>query len=136
MARVVIEGKELVIRLSWPEKVRHRQRDIRVPLSFVRTVQVEPKPDQFLIPSTLGMLSGWDGVKVRPGCLYLVTRSRSAIRLDLAWPPEHGTVLVSVEDPEATVAELRAALARLEEPWKAVPWWERVPAAHGAGRAD
>ncbi|WP_326665512.1 hypothetical protein [Streptomyces sp. NBC_00385] len=42
MARVLIEGTDIVVRLSWREKAAARRREVRVPLSALRHVYVEP----------------------------------------------------------------------------------------------
>lgn len=42
MARVVVEGTDIVVRLSWLEKVAARRREVRVPVSALRQVHVEP----------------------------------------------------------------------------------------------
>lgn len=42
MARVVVEGTEIVVRLSWREKVAARHRDVRVPVSTLRQLYIEP----------------------------------------------------------------------------------------------
>ncbi|MGW0936688.1 hypothetical protein [Streptomyces sp. NPDC002666] len=42
MARVLIEGTDIVVRLSWWEKAAARHRDVRVPASVLRHVYVEP----------------------------------------------------------------------------------------------
>ncbi|MFE7042745.1 hypothetical protein ACFU9X_25875 [Streptomyces atratus] len=42
MARVVVEGTDIVVRLSWREKAAARHRDVRVPVSALRRLYVEP----------------------------------------------------------------------------------------------
>ncbi|MFD8685666.1 hypothetical protein [Streptomyces sp. NPDC059651] len=42
MARVLIEGTDIVVRLSWWEKAAARRHDVRVPGSALRRVYVEP----------------------------------------------------------------------------------------------
>ncbi|MFJ6432881.1 hypothetical protein [Streptomyces sp. NPDC091416] len=42
MARVLIEGTDIVVRLSWWEKAAARRRVVRVPASALRRVYVEP----------------------------------------------------------------------------------------------
>jgi hypothetical protein len=41
MARLVVEGEDLVVRLSWWEKAAARSRNVKVPLSAVSGVAVE-----------------------------------------------------------------------------------------------
>ncbi|MFE7789962.1 hypothetical protein [Streptomyces sp. NPDC057460] len=42
MARVVVEGTDIVVRLSWWEKVVTRHGDVRVPGSALRRLYLEP----------------------------------------------------------------------------------------------
>jgi hypothetical protein len=42
MARVMVEGADIVVRLSWREKLAARRREVRVPVSALRQVYVEP----------------------------------------------------------------------------------------------
>ena len=42
MARVVLEGSDIVVRLSWWEKLAARRREVRVPASALRQVHIEP----------------------------------------------------------------------------------------------
>ncbi|MFF8268342.1 hypothetical protein ACF059_13220 [Streptomyces sp. NPDC016562] len=42
MARIVVRGAEIVVCLSWWEKVLTRSREVRVPLSALRRVYVQP----------------------------------------------------------------------------------------------
>jgi hypothetical protein len=41
MARLVVEGEELVVRLTWLERLLTRRREVRVPLTDVQDVTVE-----------------------------------------------------------------------------------------------
>ncbi|MBT2401997.1 hypothetical protein [Streptomyces sp. ISL-100] len=42
MARVVLEGSDIVVRLTWWEKLAARRREVRVPASALRQVRIEP----------------------------------------------------------------------------------------------
>ena len=42
MARLVVDGEDVVVRLSWREKAAARCRDVRIPLTAVKDVRVEP----------------------------------------------------------------------------------------------
>ena len=44
MAKLIVDGPDLVVRLSWLEKLGALHRDVRVPLRFVRSVAAEPRP--------------------------------------------------------------------------------------------
>ncbi|MFJ6797348.1 hypothetical protein [Streptomyces sp. NPDC091268] len=42
MARIVVQGSDIVVRMSWREKFLARRREVRVPLSALRRVYVQP----------------------------------------------------------------------------------------------
>ncbi|MER5217991.1 hypothetical protein ABT063_47745 [Streptomyces sp. NPDC002838] len=42
MARVAVEGTDIVVRLAWWEKLAARRRGLRVPVAALRGVHVEP----------------------------------------------------------------------------------------------
>jgi hypothetical protein len=42
MARVVVEGTDIVVRLAWWEKLAARRRGLRVPVAALRGVYIEP----------------------------------------------------------------------------------------------
>ena len=44
MASVTLEGDELVVHLTVPEKLASLHRDVRVPSSAIQDVDVEPRP--------------------------------------------------------------------------------------------
>ena len=113
MAKVIVDGPDLVIRLSVLEKLGAFHRDVRVPLLAVRSVQAEPYP----WPSVRGVRLAGTGI---PGVVVLGTRhvksgrdfvalvaSRSAIRIGLSDEAPYEQLLVSVRDPESTLAEIR-----------------------------
>ncbi|MFF4805627.1 hypothetical protein ACFY1U_45875 [Streptomyces sp. NPDC001351] len=91
MARMLVKGDDLVVRLAWWEKAAVRRRDVRVPLAAVRRVTVEPDWWRALratqehgrcIPGALCLdtrrhQGGKDFVAVRPG--------RPVVRVEL-WP--------------------------------------------------
>jgi len=119
MADLVVEGTQLVVRLSRWERMAAFHDDVSVPLNAVRSVQVEPDPWHALrgirSPGT-----GWPGVIAfgtrrvrgeRPD-FSAILRRRPAVRVELDPPAEYSWLLVTVSDPEATVASIRAA-ARL-----------------------
>jgi hypothetical protein len=106
MARLVVEGDDLVVRLSVPEKFWAFHGDVRVPLAGVRRVTVPDYP--FL------SLRGWRMAGLNfPGLAVLGTRRHAdgfdfvairrrqlrAIQVDLNGPPRWQRLVVSV--PEA-----------------------------------
>ncbi|GAB2893317.1 hypothetical protein GCM10027074_71690 [Streptomyces deserti] len=42
MARLAVDGEDVVVRLSWRERLLARCREVRVPLADVKGVRVEP----------------------------------------------------------------------------------------------
>jgi hypothetical protein len=116
MAELVVEGAELVVRLSGWERAAAIRGDVRVPLAAVSSVALEPDPWDALrgirSPGT-----GWPGVIAygtrrltgdRPD-FSAVLRRRPTVKVELDPPSEFAQLLVSVADGEATVAAVRAA---------------------------
>ena len=114
MARILVDGEELVVRLRWRERAAARRGDVRVPLEAVRRVTVEPDwwralrgdPRRGLcIPGTLcigtrGHPGGEDFVVVRPGAPVVCVALRPGAPFRL--------LAVSVPDgAEATARRLR-----------------------------
>ena len=115
MARLFVDGPDLVVGLSWLEKLGAVHGNVRVPLSAGRSAVAEPNP--------------WDalrGVKLAgtgiPGVAVLGTRrfdggkvfaavrgGRPAVRVDLGDGSPFGRLVVSVDDPGGTVAAIRSA---------------------------
>jgi hypothetical protein len=115
MARLFVDGPDLVVGLSWLEKLGAVHGNVRVPLSAVRSAVAEPNP--------------WDalrGVKLAatgiPGVAVLGTRHssgsqdfaalvgrRPAIRVELADGAPFAQLLVSVSDPVSTLAAIHGA---------------------------
>jgi hypothetical protein len=116
VARLTVEGDELVVGLSALEKLASLRGDLRLPLRTVREVAVEPSP----WPALRGMRAPGTGI---PGVIaYGVRRwtggppdfaavhgKRPALRIELDPPAEFGRVLVTVPDPQAAVAAVRRA---------------------------
>ncbi|MBT2443758.1 hypothetical protein J7E93_27400 [Streptomyces sp. ISL-36] len=145
MARLVIQGEELVVRLSWWEKAAARRGNVHVPLRAVDKVQVEPSWWRVLrgTPSR----GAWI-----PDVLCLGVREAAGVKDFVAIRPRRGPVAcldlhpdaspfarVAVSDrvPEATAATVRTAVrrrasaprpARLPDP---DPDPDTVPAAKG-----
>jgi uncharacterized protein len=118
MARLVVEGDELVVRLGLGEKFWAFHTDIRVPLSAVRRVSVPEHP--------LAELRGWRmaGTGI-PGLAVLGTRRHAggfdfvalrgqlrALQVDLNGPPRWQRIVVSVPadvDPDAEARAIASA---------------------------
>ncbi|MDT9686876.1 hypothetical protein Q5762_00610 [Streptomyces sp. P9(2023)] len=113
MARVTVEGTDIVVRLSPREKLAARRRAVRVPVAALREVRVEPDwwralrgrrgrglwiPDRLLVGTRL-LPDGRDFAAVKPGTpVVCVEFRRDAPFARLA---------VSDPDPERAVRELR-----------------------------
>lgn len=115
MATLAVEGAELVIRLSWPEKLGSLHGDVRVPLSAVRSVTVEPRPWGLV----RGVRPAGTGI---PGVIALGTRrfsrvkdftvvygSRPVVRIELGADSPFARLLVRVAHPEQAAAMIAPA---------------------------
>lgn len=114
MARLIVDGPDLVVHLSWLEKLGAFRGDVHVPLSAVRSAEVDPRPWS----SLRGIRSPGTGI---PGVIALGIRrhsggwdfaalhgQRPAVRVDLDRPSHFGRLIVSARDPEQTVAAIHA----------------------------
>jgi hypothetical protein len=104
VAHLEVEGNELVLRLTWREKVWGFHGNIRVPLSAIRSVST---PDNVWLA-----LRGWRmaGIAV-PGLIAMGTRrhadgydftavrkQRPVVQIDINGPPRWQRLTVSVPD--------------------------------------
>jgi hypothetical protein len=119
MAALIIEGDELVVRLSRWERAATFHGDVRVPLDAVRGVALEPEPWSALrgirAPGTgFPGLIGYGTRRMTGGRpdFAAVLRGRPVVRVELDPPAEFAWPLVSVLDADSTVAAIRSA-ARL-----------------------
>jgi hypothetical protein len=111
VARLEVEGDQLVVRLTAREKVAGFHGNLRVPLSSVREVTT---PDD-----VWGQLRGWRmAVLAIPGVLAVGTRrhgsgydftvlhrQRPAVQVDLNGPPRWQRLVVSLADDVDAIAE-------------------------------
>ena len=115
MARLIVEGPDLVVGLSSIEKLGALRGNVRVPLSTVRSAEVEPDPWAALrgirapgtgIPGVIAL-----GTRRFPGGkdFTAVTGSRPAVRVDLSEESPFSRLVVTVTDPESTLAAIRSA---------------------------
>ena len=115
MARLTVEGPELVVGLSWLEKLGALRGNVRVPLRAVRFASAEPDPWGAL----RGIRAPGTGI---PGVIALGTRrfaggqdfaavegSGPAVSVDLSEESPFARLVVSVRDPDSTLAAIRAA---------------------------
>lgn len=118
MARVTVKGSDLVVGLSIWEKVAALGGDVRVPLSAVRAVDVEPDPWAALrgarAPGTglPGVIAYGKRRSSGGRDFAAVLGRRPAVRVDLDDSAPFGRLVISVSDAEATVADLRTATRR------------------------
>ncbi|WP_411109075.1 hypothetical protein [Streptomyces sp. c-19] len=120
MARLTVRAEELVVRLSWWEKIVARRRNVHLPLEAVESVEADP--------------SWWRALRGSPGrgvwipdVLCLGVRKVAGARDFVALRPRQGGVVsvglrpmsaafarVAVSDriPDGTAATLRTALNR------------------------
>jgi hypothetical protein len=116
MPELVVEGDQVVVRLSRWERAVAFHGDVSVPLGAIQSVSVEPDPWHALrgirAPGT-----GWPrviayGVRRRTGDrpdFVAVLRKRPTVRIELGSPSEFARLLVSVDDAEALVSRLRGS---------------------------
>jgi hypothetical protein len=115
MATLVVEGADLVVRLSPLEKFGSLHADLRVPLNAVRSATVETQPWSLV----RGMRLAGSGV---PGVIALGTRRylggkdftavygrRPVVRVELDEPSPFTRLLIRVASPEQTVAMIQPA---------------------------
>jgi hypothetical protein len=115
MAKLIVDGPNLVVALSWLEKLGALHRNVRVPLRAVRSVEAEPQPWYALrgvrlagtgLPGVIALgtryyKGGRDFAAIEPG--------RPAIRVELSDEAPFGQLIVSVRDADATLAAIRGA---------------------------
>jgi hypothetical protein len=115
MARLIVEGPELVVGLSWLEKLGAFRGNVRVPLRAIQFASAEPDPWAAL----RGIRAPGTGI---PGVIALGTRrynggrdfaavvgDRPAVRVDLGEESPFARLVVSADDADGTAAEIRAA---------------------------
>jgi hypothetical protein len=112
VAELVVEGNQLVLRLSWWERIAAVHGNVRVPLSRVAFVNVEALSNDFLRrllrhgygPVFLQVPYGF-----RAGFFVAARRRRPAVYVGLGPQSRPTGLLVSVADPEATAARIMDA---------------------------
>ncbi|GHH78767.1 hypothetical protein GCM10018793_30110 [Streptomyces sulfonofaciens] len=118
MARIAVAGADVVVRLHRWERVAARRARVRVPVSALREVYVEPDwwralrgghgsglcvPD-LLCMGTRRLVDGEDFVVVRAG--------RPVLCLDLRRTARYGRIAVCDPDPDRACRTLRDRLPR------------------------
>jgi hypothetical protein len=115
MARLVVKGEDLIVRLSWWEKVAARSGNVHVPLSAVHEVAIEPDWWRALhgvngrgtwIPGVLSL-----GTRPHPGGkdFAAVRPRRPVVCVELRRPSAYSRLAVTDPDPEGAAAAVRTA---------------------------
>ncbi|TJZ93573.1 hypothetical protein [Actinacidiphila oryziradicis] len=115
MARLVVKGEDLIVRLSWWEKAAARRRNVHVPLSAVHQVAIEPDWWRALhgIPGRGTFIPGALSLGTRPhsrGKDFAAVRARRpVVCVELRHPSPYSRLAVTDPDPEATARAVRTA---------------------------
>lgn len=117
MARLVVQGDDLIVDLSWWERAAARHRDVRAPVSAIHQVTVEPDWWRALrgvrgrgtwIPGVLSY-----GIRPHPqGKDFAAVRVRAhlpVVCVDLRRPSPYARLAVTVPDPDGTARAIRTA---------------------------
>jgi hypothetical protein len=113
MASITLEGDELVVHLTVPEKLASLHGDVRVPSSAIQRVDVEPRPldavrglraPGLLIPGRT-KIGTWRRYWHRGFIVARRGMPAVSVRLTRA---AYDDLLVSVPDAEATASALRS----------------------------
>ncbi|HET8977905.1 MAG TPA: hypothetical protein VFN87_07090 [Solirubrobacteraceae bacterium] len=115
MATLEVRDDDLVVTLSGVERLVAMKREVRVPLASVRRVCADPEPWCALrgmrvqgtgIPGVVAYGVRWM-TGARPDFAAIHGRG-PAVRVELSPESRYGRLLVTVADPQATVAAVRA----------------------------
>ena len=106
MAELVVEGEQLVVRLSWWEKIAAAPGNVRVPLSSVSYAWVQARARGFL---RYGSIVSYG----RHHRYFAAARGRRpTVQVSLHPPSRFGWLLVTVADPDGTVTRIMDAKDR------------------------
>ncbi|MFH9347677.1 hypothetical protein [Kitasatospora sp. NPDC017646] len=119
MARLLVDGDDLVVRLAWWERIVTRRREVRVPLDTVTTVEVQSdrwralrgvRDGGLAVPGAL-CLGVW---RHKDGRDFVALRghAHAVLRVGLRPPAPFAGLAVETDDPLRTAAELRTVRAR------------------------
>jgi hypothetical protein len=127
VAKLVVRGDRVVVRLNPLEKVAAFRRNVTVPLRAITSVTVVDRPWDHLIPERVttgfaastapGATVATIGPRASSGdgkALLVVYRNRRSVVIEIdTTSSRHSLVVVSVRDPDAAVAMIAAStLAR------------------------
>jgi hypothetical protein len=112
VASLIVEGTDVVVRLSPLEKLAALRGNVRLPVTLVRAASVEPDP-WVALRGVRSPGTGWPGViaygtrRFRGGKDFAaVLGHRPAVRLELDPQSPFSRVVVSVADPEGAAARV------------------------------
>ncbi|WP_127355471.1 hypothetical protein [Actinacidiphila soli] len=115
MARLVVKGEDLIVRLPWWGKVAARSRDVHVPLSAVHQVAIEPDWWRALRGERIrgtwipGMLSLGTRRHPRGKDFAAVRARRPVVCVELRRPSPYARLAVTDPNPEAAAHAVRSA---------------------------
>jgi hypothetical protein len=116
MPTLRVEGDDLVVAMSTWERAAAFHGDVRVPVGAIQNVAVEPDPWGAIrgirAPGTGFPRVIAYGVRRRMGDrpdFVAVLRNRPAVRVELGRPSKFARLVVSVDDPQGVVRQLRGA---------------------------
>ncbi|MBD0421755.1 hypothetical protein H0H10_21800 [Streptomyces sp. TRM S81-3] len=133
MARILVAGDQLVVRLVWWERAAARRSGVRVPLAAVRRVTVEPdwwralrgtQQRGITVPGAVclgvrGHQAGEDFVAVRPGRPVVCVELRASAPFRLLAVSSR-----SAAEADATARRLRGAAPEIDT---STPWRQPLP---------
>jgi hypothetical protein len=115
MATLTIDGPELVVGLSWLEKIGAGRGNVRVPLRAVRSASAVPDPWAALggiklVGTGIRGVASYGTRRAGGGRVFAaVLGGRPAVRVDLGEESPFTRLVVSVRDAGSAVAALRSA---------------------------
>jgi hypothetical protein len=114
VAKLIVEGPDLVVQMSSLEKLGALRGDVRVPLSTVQSAEVEPRPWGALRGIRIGTgIPGVIALGIRRFAhgqdFTAVVGDKPAVRVDLSQESPFARLVVSVDDPDTTLAAIRSA---------------------------
>ncbi|WP_371478153.1 hypothetical protein [Kitasatospora sp. NBC_00315] len=117
MARLVVEGDDLIVDLSWWEKAAARRREVRVPVSAIHQVSVEPDWWRALrgVRGRGTWIPGVLSYGIRPHARekdFAAVRVRArqpVVCVDLWGASPYARLAVTDPDPDDTVRAIRTA---------------------------
>jgi hypothetical protein len=125
MATLTLDNDEITVGLTTAERLLSWRRDLRLPASCVRTVEViddpittvrglRPKYSKLLgsyVPGRLAIGSFFDGSLHRRRFVAVHAKQARGLRVDLSDDAPYSQIIISLDDPETTKTLLERHLA-------------------------